>query len=185
MPLALGPIELAELDEAGLIELRDATALPRCLVRPHDSLITASDLPTRQRRSGARDRPRHRDACTGDPAPAGPAIARPGNGMWRPGALAGASSESVVAVDVNPRALAFTALNAAPNEVHNVECREGSWFTPVAGERFDLIACNPPHVSKRQLVHHVSPRPGHHAEASPDCSVGSPVSRRSLSATMV
>jgi hypothetical protein len=29
-------------------KLRDAMALPRCLVRPHDSLITASDLPTRQ-----------------------------------------------------------------------------------------------------------------------------------------
>src|SRR6185369_2074061 len=28
----------------------------------------------------------------------------------------------------------------------NVECRRGSLFEPVAGERFDLIVCNAPYV---------------------------------------
>src|SRR5512133_994967 len=60
--------------------------------------------------------------------------------------LAAAHAEHVVATDVNARALAFTALNAALNGVTNVECRSGSLFEPVAGETFDLITCNAPYV---------------------------------------
>ncbi len=55
-------------------------------------------------------------------------------------------SESVVAADTNPRALNFTAFNARLNGLGHVECRLGSLFEPVAGRRFDLIACNPPYV---------------------------------------
>jgi hypothetical protein len=51
----------------------------------------------------------------------------------------------VVATDVNPRALWFTWLNAALNEVE-VDVRDGSLFGPVAGERFDLVVTNPPFV---------------------------------------
>jgi methylase of polypeptide subunit release factors len=60
--------------------------------------------------------------------------------------LAASHAERVVATDVNARALAFTELNAALNEVTNVECRHGSLFEPVAGETFDLITCNAPYV---------------------------------------
>src|SRR5438067_6331546 len=60
--------------------------------------------------------------------------------------LAAAHAEHVVATDVNARALAFTELNAALNEVTNVECRRGSLFEPVDGETFDLITCNAPYV---------------------------------------
>ena len=35
-------------------------------------------------------------------------------------------SESVVAVDVNPRALALASFNASLNGIANVQCREGS-----------------------------------------------------------
>jgi len=52
----------------------------------------------------------------------------------------------VVATDVNPRALAFTAISAALNRLENVETRAGSLFEPVAGETFDLITCNAPYV---------------------------------------
>jgi methylase of polypeptide subunit release factors len=52
----------------------------------------------------------------------------------------------VVATDVNPRALAYTELNAALNDVTNIECRPGSLFEPVAGETFDLITSNAPYV---------------------------------------
>jgi methylase of polypeptide subunit release factors len=47
---------------------------------------------------------------------------------------------------VNPRALAFTELNAALNGVTNIECRRGSLFEPVTGETFDLITANAPYV---------------------------------------
>lgn len=59
--------------------------------------------------------------------------------------LAAAHSEAVVAVDANARALGFTRFNAALNGLA-VETRLGDWYEPVAGERFDLIVCNPPYV---------------------------------------
>ena len=52
----------------------------------------------------------------------------------------------MTAVDVNPRALRYAALNARLNGLANVETREGSWLEPVADERFDLVVCNPPYV---------------------------------------
>jgi methylase of polypeptide subunit release factors len=67
-----------------------------------------------------------------------------GNGAQ---ALAAARhADSVVATDVNPRALGFTRFNAALNGLATIECREGPWFEPVDGERFDLIVANPPFV---------------------------------------
>ena len=67
-----------------------------------------------------------------------------GNGVQA--LLAAAHSEHVIATDVNPRALAFTELNAALSGIGNVETRRGSLFEPVTRERFDLIVCNPPFV---------------------------------------
>jgi methylase of polypeptide subunit release factors len=52
----------------------------------------------------------------------------------------------VVATDVNPRAVAFTRRSAELNGMRNVEVRQGDWYESVRGERFDLIACNPPYV---------------------------------------
>jgi methylase of polypeptide subunit release factors len=60
--------------------------------------------------------------------------------------LAAAHSDHVIATDVNERALAYTALNAALNDYSNVEVRPGSLFEPVSDERFDLITCNAPFV---------------------------------------
>lgn len=60
--------------------------------------------------------------------------------------LAAAHSDAVVASDVNPRALAFARLNAALNGIDGIELREGSWFEPVGGERFDLVVANPPFI---------------------------------------
>ena len=67
-----------------------------------------------------------------------------GNGVHA--LLAARHHEHVIATDVNPRALAFTEINAALNGITNVETRLGSLFEPVAGERFDLITCNAPYV---------------------------------------
>ncbi|MDR7085743.1 methylase of polypeptide subunit release factors [Aeromicrobium panaciterrae] len=51
----------------------------------------------------------------------------------------------VVATDVNPRALQMARLTASLNEL-DIDVRDGSLFDPVAGEKFDLIATNPPFV---------------------------------------
>ena len=55
-----------------------------------------------------------------------------------------APSVSVTATDINPRAAAFTEFNARLNGAGFIECRTGDCFEPVAGEKFDLILCNPP-----------------------------------------
>ncbi len=56
----------------------------------------------------------------------------------------------IVATDVNKRALWMAQFNAALNEdpaiAGRIEIREGSFFEPLDGERFDLIATNPPFV---------------------------------------
>jgi tRNA1(Val) A37 N6-methylase TrmN6 len=54
----------------------------------------------------------------------------------------------VVAIDINPRALVFLTINAAINDVANVEARLGDLFGPVAGEMFDLIVSQPPFVPR-------------------------------------
>ena len=67
-----------------------------------------------------------------------------GNGIQA--ILLAAHAERVVATDVNERALAYAAFNAALNGVGNVETRAGSFFEPVEGEQFDLVVANPPYV---------------------------------------
>ena len=59
--------------------------------------------------------------------------------------LAARHAEHVVATDLNARALDLSRLNAELNGLE-LDLREGSWFEPVADERFDLIAANPPFV---------------------------------------
>ncbi len=69
-----------------------------------------------------------------------------GTGNGAQALLAARHARNVVATDVNPRALAFTSLNAALNGLDNVETRLGNLFAPVAGESFDLVICNAPYV---------------------------------------
>jgi release factor glutamine methyltransferase len=54
---------------------------------------------------------------------------------------------SVVATDASEAALQVARGNARDNAVANVRFRHGSWFAPLAGERFDLIASNPPYIA--------------------------------------
>ena len=53
----------------------------------------------------------------------------------------------VLATDASEGALAVARRNAQANAIANVEFRHGSWFAPLAGERFDLIASNPPYIA--------------------------------------
>lgn len=55
-------------------------------------------------------------------------------------------SRRVVATDISERALGYARLNAALNQVDNIEFRLGSLYEPAAGERFDRIVSNPPFV---------------------------------------
>jgi Methyltransferase small domain len=72
-------------------------------------------------------------------------------------------ARTVVATDINERALAMAAMTAALNDIP-VDLRRGSLFIPVAGERFDLIVTNPPFVispaTGEQLAYRDSGLPG-------------------------
>jgi len=54
----------------------------------------------------------------------------------------------VVATDASAAALAIAQGNAKALGLSRVEFREGDWFGPLAGERFDLIASNPPYIAQ-------------------------------------
>ena len=53
-------------------------------------------------------------------------------------------SDTVVATDLNTRAVACARFNARLNESENIEVLGGDCFAPVTGRRFDLILSNPP-----------------------------------------
>ena len=54
----------------------------------------------------------------------------------------------VVATDLSDDALSIARANGSANDLTNVDFRAGSWWTPVAGERFHLIASNPPYIAE-------------------------------------
>ena len=53
----------------------------------------------------------------------------------------------IVATDMSADALAVAAGNARQHGLANVAFRQGSWHAPLADERFDLIASNPPYIA--------------------------------------
>lgn len=56
-------------------------------------------------------------------------------------------SWQVTATDVSHDALEVARANATKLSVDNVAFRNGSWFSVVSGQRFDLIVSNPPYVA--------------------------------------
>jgi len=74
---------------------------------------------------------------------------------WGPVGVAAARSARdghVVLTEVNRRAARLARLNLERNHVVNAEVRVGNLFAPVAGERFDVIATNPPYRAGRPLI---------------------------------
>lgn len=55
---------------------------------------------------------------------------------------------SVAGTDLSAAALEVARGNATANAIANVEFRHGSWFAPLAGERYQLIASNPPYIAE-------------------------------------
>ena len=145
---ALGSRALRALEATGLAQVGD-DVVPRGRILPVDELLVASDdyppgeepsdyvaAYTPTSRICEALTPRHRVARALDV----------GTGSGVQALFAARHARQVVATDVNARALAYTELNAGLNGLDNVECRQGSFFEPVAGETFDLITCNAPYV---------------------------------------
>jgi release factor glutamine methyltransferase len=53
----------------------------------------------------------------------------------------------VVATDASDATLAVARRNAIALGIDSIEFRRGDWLAPLAGERFDLIASNPPYIA--------------------------------------
>jgi SAM-dependent methyltransferase len=149
---SLPGVQVAELERLGLVEAVDRGVRSTVRITPHGDIVIAGD------RNYYGDPPHHvADVVTGVNSPAtllaDLAVRRPvdraldlGTGGGIQALLLANHCKKVVAVDINPRALYFAELNAALNRVGNIELRRGSWFEPVAGERFDIITANPPYV---------------------------------------
>jgi methylase of polypeptide subunit release factors len=58
-----------------------------------------------------------------------------------------AAARSLIAVDINPRAVALARCNAQLNGVDHLDVRLGDGYAPVRGAQFDLIIANPPFVA--------------------------------------
>jgi SAM-dependent methyltransferase len=147
---ALGKAGVEALGRTGLAQLGKEVS-PRTRIAPVGTLLLASDRLSTNPTDDPPDyvstySPTARlcDLLTPRPEVGRALDVGTGNGVHA--LLAAGHSKHVVATDVNPRALAFTELNAALSGLENVECRRGSLFEPVEGERFDLITCNAPFV---------------------------------------
>jgi 16S rRNA (guanine1207-N2)-methyltransferase len=74
---------------------------------------------------------------------------------WGPVGVAAARAAReghVVLTEVNRRAARLARLNLERNHAENAEVRVGNLFEPVADERFDIIATNPPYRAGRSLI---------------------------------
>ena len=172
----------ARLLEAGLLVQDGEVVDGAARIVPHDELLIASDhaggaeanadhVPGVHRPSVALAHltvrgqgERALDLCTG-------------NGIQA--ILLAAHAGSVVATDVNVRALAYAVFNAALNGAGNVETRAGSFFEPVEGEQFDLVVANPPYVVSPESAYlfRDGGMPGD-AVSEPSCGVPRPRSRQ-------
>jgi methylase of polypeptide subunit release factors len=146
---ALGSKSVDALQSTGLADV-DAKVRPRSRILPVGEVILASDGYSREAEDPpdyvATYTPTSRLCDSLTPRPTVERALDVGTGPGIHALLAAQHAGHVIATDVNDRALAYTALNAALNELDNIECRHGSLFEPVAGERFDLITCNAPYV---------------------------------------
>ena len=146
---AIGQRALAALADTALAHVDDQV-VPRSRMLPMGDLLLAADSFSK----GADDPPDYVAPYTPtthvcDSLTPRRRVARAldvGTGSGAHAVLAALHSRHVIATDVNERALAYTQLNAALNELDNVEVRRGSLFEPAAGETFDLITCNAPYV---------------------------------------
>ena len=147
---ALAPLDLDDLREMGLIEDGPRGIKARLRLSCHDGLVLAHDADDDNRTP----RPDHvPDVNAATISLSNLTVRRQvkcaleiGTGCGVLALRAARHADRVVATDTNPRALNLAVFNAAINGVTNVEWRLGSLFEAVAGERFDLIFCNPPYV---------------------------------------
>ena len=149
---AVAPMDLEVWTAAHLLDVRAGEIVPLVKAVPYRGLLLLADMPDRIRSGGGQSdfvlgvsKSSVLMAHTVVPRPSARTLDL-GTGCGILSLLASAHSDRVYATDKNPRAVAFAALNVQLNGIGNVQCLTGDLFEPVAGERFDLVVCNPPYV---------------------------------------
>lgn len=135
------------LVETGLADCRDGLVQPLATVVPHGDLLVASDLYRLRETPDFVPGVQQPSRTLADLVPrsrVGRALDM-GTGCGVQALLLARHADTVVATDVSSRALAFALFNAGLAGVR-LDLREGPWFEPVQGERFDLVVANPPYV---------------------------------------
>ncbi len=146
---AVAPAGVSALAQAGFLEVADGQVRATIRITPFEGVLLAHDPesidePDADVVTGVNSAARTLASLT--PRPEVATALDLGTGSGIQALLLARHAGHVVATDVNTRALAYTELGAALSGLDNVECREGSFFDPVEGDRFDLIASNPPYV---------------------------------------
>lgn len=150
---ALAPVPLEVWIEGGLLSPPDrhGQVEPRVQIWPVAGQLVAVDLPWRRSAAPPAD-------FVVPPGPltlqlADAMIRQPcekildlGTGSGLLALLAARDAHTVVATDMNERAVSFARFNARLNQIDNIRCVVGDLFEPVAQERFQRIVCNPPFV---------------------------------------
>jgi len=139
------PLPAETLERAGLVELDGERAVARVRLTPFGGLLVAHDAEPSNAHfvTGVNAASRTLATLTVR-CPVERALDL-GTGSGVEALLAARHAKTVVATDVNPRALEYAALGARLNRL-SLDLRHGSLFEPVAGETFDLIVANPPFV---------------------------------------
>lgn len=167
--LALDPLPLTELRDAGLLEIDGPSVRSRVRLSEYDDLILAGD-PSTEARSEAYVMPlSHASRFV-----ARLTVRRKvesaldlGTGSGIQALLAARHVDRVAAVDCNKRALAAARLSQRLNGIDDgLTWIEGNWLEPIRGQRFDLVIANPPYVISPDNVLAYRDSPAAHDELS-------------------
>lgn len=147
---AFAPVDVRDLERAGLVMVGGDALKPVVAITPYGSLFCAHD-PGRLISEQPRDFVASVSASSSlfDWLTVRRSVGRAldlGTGCGVQALLAARHAEHVTALDVNARAVRFARLNAVVNGVDNLDVRQGTWFEPVGDARFDLLLANLPFV---------------------------------------
>jgi methylase of polypeptide subunit release factors len=142
----LPDLDVDALKAAEVLSEADGRVRSNLRVREVDGLLIAWDLDQSREDWVVGVSPSSLLAATHAPRVKARSAVDVGTGAGVHALLAARHCDHVIATDFNPRACWMTEFNAQLNQIDNVETRTGSFFEPVAGERFDLVVVNPPYV---------------------------------------
>lgn len=149
--LAVQPMKLESLVEAGVVQIDGTSVTAAVKIMPYKNFHIAFDLPSMLQSGSKKSYVMGIGSST--LTLANLTIRKQSRQTLDLGAgcgihafLAAGHSNSVIATDLNPRAVRFAEFNARLNNLSHVQCLEGDLFGPVKGRKFDLVVSNPPFV---------------------------------------